>query len=91
MIADAREGMAGELATAGRPDEKIRFTIVRITPVAELAKQKNVFRARAELVDPPDWLRPGMEGVAKVEAGERHHVWIWTRRAVNWVRMKLWL
>ncbi len=57
---------------------------------AELVKQKNVFRVQVRLIDPPGWLRPGIEGVAKIEAGERLLVDIWTRRAVNWVRMKLW-
>jgi len=35
-------------------------------------------------------MRPGMEGVAKISIDRRHLVWIWTRRLVNWVRMKLW-
>jgi hypothetical protein len=32
-----------------------------------------------------------MEGVAKIDLGRRSYAWIWTRRIVNWVRMKLWL
>ena len=89
-ISDIREGQEGELAAAGRPDAKVRFRVVRITPMAELVKQKNVFRVQVKLVDPPDWLRPGIEGVAKVDVDERLLVEIWTRRALNWVRMKLW-
>lgn len=89
-ISDIRVGQEGELAPAGRPDAKIRFRIVRITPMAELVKQKNVFRVQAKLESPPSWLRPGVEGVAKIDVDERLLVDIWTRRALNWVRMKLW-
>lgn len=90
-IAEIRVGQFGELAAAGRPDEKIRFQVVRITPVAELVKQKNVFRVQVKLTEQPDWLRPGLEGLAKVDVDERLLVDIWTRRAINWLRMKLWM
>ncbi|MCC8191418.1 MAG: HlyD family efflux transporter periplasmic adaptor subunit, partial [Planctomycetes bacterium] len=90
-IADIIAGQGGELAAAGRPDEKIPFRVLRITPMAELVKQKNVFRVQAELVDPPAWMLPGLEGVAKIDVEERLLVHIWTRRAVNWVKTKLWL
>jgi hypothetical protein len=39
----------------------------------------------------PDWVRPGMEGTARIDAGSRAYPWIWTRRIVNWLRMRLWL
>ncbi len=35
-------------------------------------------------------LQPGMEGVAKIEAGRAPYGYLWTRDLVNWVRMKLW-
>jgi hypothetical protein len=35
-------------------------------------------------------LRPGMEGIAKVNVDERRLVSIWTRKIVLWGRMKLW-
>ena len=37
----------------------------------------------------PD-MRLGMEGLAKIDIDRRPYGWIWTRRLVNWVRMKLW-
>jgi len=36
-------------------------------------------------------MRPGMEGLAKVEITKARYAWIWTHRLVNWVRMKLWM
>jgi hypothetical protein len=35
-------------------------------------------------------MRPNMEGVGKVEIDRRSHLWIWTRQAVNSLRLILW-
>jgi hypothetical protein len=35
-------------------------------------------------------LRPGMEGVAKIEAGRRSIVWIWMHPVVDWLRLAAW-
>ena len=37
-----------------------------------------------------DLLRPGMEGVGKVEVDDRRLIWIWTRKLVLWGKMFLW-
>ncbi len=84
-------GQEGRLATASYPDKRIRFIIERIDPMAEVVNQRNVFKVRARLTETYPWMRPGMEGVAKVEVGKKHYVWIWTRKLTNWLRMKLWL
>lgn len=84
-------GQEGRLATASYPDKPIRFVVERIDPMAEVVNQRNVFKVRARLLETYPWMRPGMEGVAKVEVGKKRYVWIWTRKLTNWVRMKLWL
>jgi multidrug resistance efflux pump len=84
-------GQEGRLATASYPDKPIRFVIERIDPMAEVVNQRNVFKVRARLTETYPWMRPGMEGVAKVEVGKKRYVWIWTRKLTNWIRMKLWL
>ena len=91
----AGEELAGEMATAARPGAPIRFTIERIIPLAEVVDQHNIFKVRARLLEVDlagehDWLRPGMEGVAKVSVGRRRYAWIWTRKLVNWLRMRFW-
>jgi hypothetical protein len=35
-------------------------------------------------------LRPGMEGVAKIEIGRRNIGWIWTHSLFDWLRVKIW-
>ena len=91
QMAEVREGQEGELATASYPGQKIAFVVERVNPVAEVVDQQNVFKVRVRLAERRPWMRPGMEGVAKVTLGRRSYGWLWTRRMVNWVRMKLWL
>jgi hypothetical protein len=90
-IYDIEVGQEGYLATASYPAQRIRFRVERINPVAEVVNQRNVFKVRVQLLQTYPWMRPGMEGVAKVSVGKRRYAWIWTRKIVNWIRMKLWL
>ncbi len=90
QIFDVIVGQKGRLATASYPAERIAFEVERINPVAEVINNRNVFKVRVHLQETHSWMRPGMEGVAKVSVGKRHYVWIWTRKIVNWIRMKLW-
>lgn len=80
----------GELASASHPGEFIGFTVERIEPEAEVVDAQNIFRVRVSLDKVTDWLRPGVEGEARVHVSRRSYAYLWTRDAVNWVRMKLW-
>ena len=91
QITDVRVGQRGTLATASYPAQRIAFEVERVNPMAEVVKQKNVFKVRVRLLELYPWMRPGMEGVAKIDLAKRSYAWIWTRKIVNWVRMKLWL
>ena len=88
-----REGkeLRGQLAAVGKAGVRIGFVVERITPVAEVVEQENVFRVRVRLLETRPWMKPGLEGVAKIHLGRRRYLWLWTRRLVNWIRMKLWI
>jgi hypothetical protein len=58
--------------------------------VAGVEEGQNLFRVEAALDAAPAQLRPGMEGVGKVEAGQRTLAWIWTHRFVDWLRLAWW-
>lgn len=90
QIADVIEGQSGELTAVSYPNQRIGFVVEHINPVAEVADQQNVFRVRVILKERRPWMRPGMEGVAKISVEDRSYVHIWSRRLVNWVRMKFW-
>ena len=83
-------GMPGVVALAGQPSDGLALTVTRITPLAEAREGANTFRVEAALDAPPQGLRPGMEGAAKLEVGEARLVWVWSRRMVDWARRTLW-
>jgi multidrug efflux pump subunit AcrA (membrane-fusion protein) len=89
-IAKVCRGQHGELMAASYPDKRVRFVVEWINPVAEVVDQQNVFKVRVRLLETQSWMRPGMEGLAKIHLGRRRYAWLWTRKLVNWVRMKIW-
>ena len=58
--------------------------------MASAADGQNLFRVEAKLAQISASMRPGMEGVAKVDIDERNLFWIWTRELRNWVTLSLW-
>ncbi len=91
QIFDIAVDQEGYLATVSYPARRIKFVVERVNPMAEVVNNRNVFKVRVRLLETRPWMRPGMEGVAKISIGERPYIWIWTRRVVNWLRMKFWL
>jgi biotin carboxyl carrier protein len=89
-VFDIAVDQEGYLATVSYPAQRIKFVVERINPMAEVVNNRNVFKVRVRLLETRSWMRPGMEGVAKVSIGKRRYVWIWTRKIVNWLRMKFW-
>lgn len=89
-LAFVSEGMSGRLTLSGYPSDGLPLRVTRITPLAEVRDGANGFRVEATLESAPAGLRPGMEGVAKLDAGEALAVWVWTRRLVDWARRTAW-
>ena len=89
-IADVKVGQAGQLLLTAWPTEAVPFHVQKITPVSVAKEGRNYFRVEGKLDRTPERLRPGMEGVAKVAIDRRLLAWIWTRQAIDWVRLKLW-
>jgi hypothetical protein len=80
----------GRLTLTGRPEDPLRFEVTRITPVAEVRDGVNTFRVEAALATLAEGVRPGMEGVAKIDAGRELMVWVWSRRLIDWLRETAW-
>jgi biotin carboxyl carrier protein len=91
QILHVRVSQKGNLATYSYPSRHIRFEVEKINPVAEVINKRNVFKVQVKLLETADWMRPGMEGVAKIHTDPKPYAWIWTRKATNWIRMKLWI
>ncbi len=88
LIAASREA---EVAFTTRPEDTFTVNVERIEPAAQVEREGNVFVVRGLLTaDRPDWMRPGMSGVAKVESEPRTLAWIATHRLTDFLRLKLW-
>lgn len=83
--------MIGRFAALARPEETRAFRITRIDPHATAAGQKNVYTAEAEAGGAADWLRPGMEGTARIQVGRKPVWWVATHRFVDYLRWAFWL
>ncbi len=89
-IADVAPGQSGRIALSALPGHTLPLAIERITPVSTTADGRHYFRVEAALEEPLNALRPGMEGLAKIEVGRRPLIWIWTHGLVDWLRLQLW-
>jgi multidrug efflux pump subunit AcrA (membrane-fusion protein) len=83
-------GQKGEVVLSAQPGTVLPFVVRRIVPVATAADGRNYFEVEAELQTRPAALRPGLSGVAKVEAGTRPVAGLLTYRAWNWLRVAWW-
>lgn len=83
-------GQKGDLTLSGLPDERLAFDVRQITPVSVTQEGRNFFRVEAQLDTPFDRLRPGMEGIGKIEIGPRKLIWIWTHSLTDWLRWWIW-
>jgi RND family efflux transporter MFP subunit len=88
-ISQVRRDQPGELLLSGLPGRPMPIAVQQITPVATSQEGRNFFRVEARLAE-TDGLRPGMEGVAKVDIGRQRLIWIWTHGLIDWLRIFAW-
>jgi multidrug efflux pump subunit AcrA (membrane-fusion protein) len=89
-IGNVHIAQEGHLALAALPGDALPFEVSRITPVATVGQGRNFFEVEARLKANGQALRPGLAGVAKVDAGTRSLLWIWTHRLYDWMRLTAW-
>jgi len=83
-------GQKGELLLSAFPDQTIPFEIKSITPISRASDGVNGFEVIGGLLGRNERIRPAMEGLAKIDAGERSLFWIWTHAFASWLRIKIW-
>lgn len=88
-IRAVRPGQRGQLVLSGLAGDKLGFVVKNIS-APEAKDGRNAFRVEAQLDHADRTLRPGMQGVAKIEVGQRSVLWVWTHSAWQWMRLQLW-
>jgi hypothetical protein len=89
-ITDIRVGQLGRLVLTSMPQDSIPMEVKKVTPVSVIDQGRNYFRVEAVAKSAGVNLRPGMEGVGKIEVEERKLFWIFTHKLVHWWRMWFW-
>jgi multidrug resistance efflux pump len=89
-IADVQIGQPGVLRLAGYPDRECLFFVKRILPMSTAAEGSYLFTLEAELEQVDEQLRPGLQGVAKIDAGRHSLLWLAGHRLSDWLRLQLW-
>jgi len=84
------QGQTGTLVLSSLSDHSLPLTVEKITTVAKADDGANIFRVEASLNNAPDLLRPGMEGVGKVNVGRARMIWIWTHEITDWLQLWVW-
>ncbi len=89
-INDVKAGAAGRVALAALPGTTFDFTIARVTPLAATREGRHFFEVEGKFDAPNAALRPGLQGVSRINAGARPLASMVFGRVVNWLRLRLW-
>ncbi len=90
LISYVSKGQKGILTLTSMPGQPFSLKVEKITAVANADDGSNIFRVEASLINTPLLFRPGMKGIAKINAGRASLLWIWTHEMRDWFRLKLW-
>ena len=89
-IVYVQQGQTGTLTLAAFPRREIPFTVQKVAVLHQQVDAAITFRTEASIESDVIDLRPGMQGVGKISIDERNYLWIWTRSAFDWLRLKMW-
>jgi multidrug efflux pump subunit AcrA (membrane-fusion protein) len=81
-----------DLTLLSKPDISLSIDIKKIIPLAEVVQNEgNSFQLKAEFTeDPYSWIRPGMNGMVKINTGQRSVIWILTHKTIDFLRLYFW-
>ena len=88
-IRHVQEGQEGHLMITGIAEAPMPLKVNKVTPVATAQDGKNFFRVEATLDAASTRLRPGMEGVSKIEVGRHSLWWALTHSFTDWLRLSM--
>lgn len=96
-IASVHVGQKGRLALSALPWDSIDLTVLRVAAMARSLDDRNVFELEAEpasprsaTADPGAGLRPGLRGVARLDAPAASLAEVWSRRIASRLRGVIW-
>ncbi len=92
-VRDVVPGAAGRVALAAMPQSPLAFRVERVTPLSATREGRHFFDVEG-MIDAPNTanatLRPGLQGVARIDAESRPLAAMMLGRLTNWLRLRLW-
>jgi hypothetical protein len=85
------EGDAGWFVCNARPELAHNCRVRLVHPAAQSEKGETTFVVEASAEERPDWMRVGMEGVARLDTGRRPIWWVYLHRIIDFVRLHVWV
>jgi biotin carboxyl carrier protein len=95
-VSGLKVGQSGRLLLSALPNQPLAFKVARITPVTKLTDGALHYEIEAQLVAEPalqqalQQLRPGLQGVGKIDQPAEPLAWRWGRQAWGWLRYAVW-
>jgi len=89
-ISQIEAGQTGQLALSAIPDKRLDIIISSITPISSSENGRTFFRVEAKLKNKNQQLQPGMEGIGKIEIGDRNLIWIITHKIMDRIKLIFW-
>lgn len=89
-IADIKAGAAGRIALAALPAQPFSFQVQRLTPLSATRDGRHFFEVEGKLDASVAALRPGLQGIARIDAEPRPLVSRVFGRALIWLELRLW-
>lgn len=89
-IGQVQVGQTGLLSLSALPWDALPIRAVRITPMARPVEGRNVFEVETDIRADADRIRPGLEGIGKLEVGRAARGWVWFHGVADWLRLRLW-
>jgi len=88
---DLPVGAAVRFISEARPEEPGDAVVERVPTIATERESGSVFLVEASTPANQPWLRPGMHGRARVDAGRRPVWWIASHSLIDAARLRFWL
>jgi multidrug efflux pump subunit AcrA (membrane-fusion protein) len=94
-VGHVKPGAKGAVTLSALPDRSFPLVIERVMPVARAEPGRNLFEAEARMdaaaaAAASGSLRPGLQGMARVDAGQHPLVWLVSHRVLDWLRLQWW-
>ena len=90
QVVDVKPGQSGTLTLKAMPDNSLPLVVNKVSPVFSEDEKGIAYRVEAQLAEHYAGLRPGMEGVAKIDIDQRSFAWIYLHELFDVIRLWAW-